>query len=282
MMHISTYNNDTHGRYGLLRYIGGVLIIEVLTWRLGLLYSGVLRSRYHDSSNVLYFSFSEHGQRNQADLMLLTGNFLSNLLHLPNTTRALSQAWYWYYRPRETFLRLHEVLSNATYHLLLQGNRAAETISGLEWASRCSGPSRTQRLPLSYRKVLSQRHLPIFEVQHSMTITSKQWPSRLWYCTSSALRLKCAQFPPKPEGITTLKSRFHKGVTISYKEPGICETTPGVKSHAGYVHLPPFSINETHEDQHYPINTFFCFFEARSVSLHDGSSDRSLYGLSDP
>ena len=27
-----------------------------------------------------------------------------------------------------------------------------------------------------------------------------------------------AQFPPKPEGITTIQSRFHKDVTISYKE----------------------------------------------------------------
>jgi len=27
-----------------------------------------------------------------------------------------------------------------------------------------------------------------------------------------------AQFPPKPEGVTTIQSRFHKDVTISYKE----------------------------------------------------------------
>lgn len=37
----------------------------------------------------------------------------------------------------------------------------------------------------------------------------------LLYATS----LVFAQFPPTPEGITTLKSRFHEGVEISYKEP---------------------------------------------------------------
>ncbi|KAK5169543.1 uncharacterized protein LTR77_005519 [Saxophila tyrrhenica] len=95
-----------------------------------------------------------------------------------------------------------------------------------------------------------------------------------------------AQFPPTPEGITTLQSRFHPGITISYKQPGICETTPGVKSYAGYVHLPPNSINETHEDQHYPINTFFWFFEARkdprnaplAIWLNGGPGGSSMIG----
>lgn len=30
-----------------------------------------------------------------------------------------------------------------------------------------------------------------------------------------------AQFPPKPEGVTTLQSRFHEGVSISYKEVSV-------------------------------------------------------------
>lgn len=33
-----------------------------------------------------------------------------------------------------------------------------------------------------------------------------------------------AQFPPKPEGVTTLKSKFHENVTISFKE--VCLLTP--------------------------------------------------------
>ena len=75
--------------------------------------------------------------------------------------------------------------------------------------------------------------------------------------------LTLAQFPPPRSGITTLPSRFHPGVSISYKEPQICETTPGVRSYAGYVHLPPGTVNETHERQDYKVNTFFWFFEAR-------------------
>lgn len=64
-----------------------------------------------------------------------------------------------------------------------------------------------------------------------------------------------AQFPPPREGITTVKSHHHEGITISYKEPGICETTPGVKSYSGYLHLPPNSLDEAGESQNYPINT---------------------------
>ena len=83
-----------------------------------------------------------------------------------------------------------------------------------------------------------------------------------------------AQFPPPPEGITLLKSKFHDNVTISYKQvgmawyvptllrslifvqPRICETTPGVKSYSGYVHLPPGFLEDGNgEIQEYPINT---------------------------
>ncbi|KAJ3496145.1 hypothetical protein NLG97_g2868 [Lecanicillium saksenae] len=95
-----------------------------------------------------------------------------------------------------------------------------------------------------------------------------------------------AQFPPKIEGITVIDSKFHKGVSISYKEPGICETTPGVKSFAGHVHLPPGYVKDRDgEQQDYPISTFFWFFEARedpknaplSIWLNGGAS--SMLGL---
>ncbi|KAI0139215.1 putative lysosomal protective protein precursor [Pestalotiopsis sp. NC0098] len=105
---------------------------------------------------------------------------------------------------------------------------------------------------------------------------------------AALLGLAAAQFPPKPEGITLLKSKFHENVTISYKEPGICETTPGVKSYSGYVHLPPGLLNEdTGEVQDYPINTFFWFFEARkdpqnaplAIWLNGGPGGSSMMGL---
>jgi hypothetical protein len=31
-----------------------------------------------------------------------------------------------------------------------------------------------------------------------------------------------AQFPPKPEDVKTVKSKFHQGVEISYKEVDVC------------------------------------------------------------
>ncbi|EAQ83262.1 hypothetical protein CHGG_09666 [Chaetomium globosum CBS 148.51] len=78
-----------------------------------------------------------------------------------------------------------------------------------------------------------------------------------------------AQFPPKREGIT----------------PGLCETTPGVKSYSGYVHLPPNFLEDG--DQDYPINTFFWFFEARkdpanaplAIWLNGGPGGSSMMGL---
>lgn len=96
-----------------------------------------------------------------------------------------------------------------------------------------------------------------------------------------------AGFPAAPEGVTTLQSRFGDGVTISYKEPGICETTPGVRSYAGYVHLPPGSLADLGEEQTYPINTFFWFFEARkdpanaplSIWMNGGPGSSSMLGL---
>ncbi|KAK5128269.1 hypothetical protein LTR85_002936 [Meristemomyces frigidus] len=110
--------------------------------------------------------------------------------------------------------------------------------------------------------------------------------SKLALAALSLASITRAGFPPKPEGITGLQSKIHPGVSISYKEPGICETTPGVRSYAGYVHLPPNALNETHEQQNYPINTFFWFFEARkdpgnaplAIWLNGGPGGSSLMG----
>lgn len=112
----------------------------------------------------------------------------------------------------------------------------------------------------------------------------------MWVLKGTALLLSLlptafAGFPAQPKDVTTLQSKFGDGVTISYKEvrqplepsplPGrpyscdqqttstICETTAGVRSYAGYVQLPPGSLNDLGENQSYPINTFFWFFESR-------------------
>lgn len=72
---------------------------------------------------------------------------------------------------------------------------------------------------------------------------------------------------------------------LTSSKPGICETT--AKSFSGYVHLPPGSLADLGEEQEYPINTFFWFFEARndpenaplSIWLNGGPGSSSLYGL---
>ncbi|PYH42005.1 putative carboxypeptidase S1 [Aspergillus saccharolyticus JOP 1030-1] len=94
-------------------------------------------------------------------------------------------------------------------------------------------------------------------------------------------------FPPKPEGLTVIDSKQYEGVQIAYKDPGICETTPGVKSYSGYVHLPSGTLNELGVDQHYPINTYFWFFESRnnpanaplSIWMNGGPGGSSIIGL---
>lgn len=70
-------------------------------------------------------------------------------------------------------------------------------------------------------------------------------------------------------------------------QPGICETTPNVKSYAGYVHLPPNALADVDVDQPYPINTFFWFFESRkdphnaplSIWMNGGPGSSSMIGL---
>lgn len=104
-----------------------------------------------------------------------------------------------------------------------------------------------------------------------------------------------AQFPPPREGVTWVQSQHHPGVRISYKEPHVCETTPGVRSYSGYVHLPPGAMDDdtttttgATTQQDYPINTFFWFVEARrrdprraplSIWLNGGPGGSSLLGM---
>lgn len=97
-----------------------------------------------------------------------------------------------------------------------------------------------------------------------------------------------AQFPPKPEGVTVLESKIEKGIRITYKENDLCETTPGVRSYSGYVHLPAGSLDDLGvRNQTYEINTFFWFFESRkdphnaplSIWMNGGPGSSSMLGL---
>ncbi|KAL4909403.1 hypothetical protein BDW74DRAFT_80709 [Aspergillus multicolor] len=95
-------------------------------------------------------------------------------------------------------------------------------------------------------------------------------------------------FPPiTTEDVKVIHSKHQEGVRISYKEPEICETTPGVKSYSGYVHLPAGTLNDLGLDQDYPINSFFWFFESRndpvnaplSIWMNGGPGSSSMIGL---
>ena len=71
-----------------------------------------------------------------------------------------------------------------------------------------------------------------------------------------------------------------------HEKPGICETTLGVKSYAGYVHLPPGTLSDVGGYNNYSINTFFWFFESRkdpanaplSMWFNGGPGASSLLG----
>ncbi len=93
---------------------------------------------------------------------------------------------------------------------------------------------------------------------------------------ANSATLKQRQLPVDATGVQTLTSP--SGVTIRFKNPsaeGVCETTPGVNSYAGYIDLDP----NTH--------AFFWFFEARhdpanapvTLWLNGGPGSDSLIGL---
>ncbi|RAR01961.1 carboxypeptidase s1 [Stemphylium lycopersici] len=97
-----------------------------------------------------------------------------------------------------------------------------------------------------------------------------------------------AQFPPTPEGVTVVESQLEEGVRISYKETELCETTEGVRSFSGYVHLPVGALADLGiQDQTYEINTHFWFFESRkdpanaplSIWMNGGPGSSSMLGL---
>jgi carboxypeptidase C (cathepsin A) len=53
-------------------------------------------------------------------------------------------------------------------------------------------------------------------------------------------------------------------MSTNYHQTDLCETTEGVRSFSGYVHLPVGALADLGvENQTYEINTYFWFFESR-------------------
>ncbi|KAK5307723.1 hypothetical protein LTR99_000695 [Exophiala xenobiotica] len=90
------------------------------------------------------------------------------------------------------------------------------------------------------------------------------------------IQISPRQLPAEPTGVQTIISP--NGANITYKEPGkegVCETTPGVNSYAGFINL-----GEN-------VHSFFWFFESRNDPANDpitlwlngGPGSDSLIGL---
>jgi hypothetical protein len=96
-----------------------------------------------------------------------------------------------------------------------------------------------------------------------------------------------AQRPQIIPGVQVVRSKLGDGITISYKEPGICERNKGVRSYSGYIHLPPRTLESFNVTQNYPINLFYWYFQARkkpesaplALWINGGPGASSMRGL---
>ncbi|THX22531.1 alpha/beta-hydrolase [Aureobasidium pullulans] len=83
----------------------------------------------------------------------------------------------------------------------------------------------------------------------------------LHVCVLSALG-SAKHVPPGP-------SSPYCRLNVTYKQNSICETTPGVNSFSGYVHLPSSLLADSQNaSDPYNISTFFWYFESRNKPRH--------------
>ncbi|RBR24481.1 uncharacterized protein FIESC28_02677 [Fusarium coffeatum] len=83
------------------------------------------------------------------------------------------------------------------------------------------------------------------------------------------LTASAQSFVSPPKNITTVLSKKFLGARISYKEvTNICETTHGIHSYSGYVHLPSYFVPDAGGAKGLPENGnasyFFWYFPARN------------------
>lgn len=93
-----------------------------------------------------------------------------------------------------------------------------------------------------------------------------------------------ARFPQPATDDVRFNSARIPGISLSYRNPNICEENPNVESYSGYIQIPP---NTLEANQNYSINTFFWFFEAHNdaknapltVWMNGGPGSSSMNGL---
>ncbi|KAK4965231.1 hypothetical protein LTR28_003502, partial [Elasticomyces elasticus] len=84
-----------------------------------------------------------------------------------------------------------------------------------------------------------------------------------------------------------LRAPYSTSLTTGLFQSNVCETTKGVKSYAGYVALPPNTLNDLGAAQAYTINTFWWFFKSRkdpknaplAIWMNGGPGSSLMIGL---
>ncbi|KAF2687333.1 putative carboxypeptidase S1 [Lentithecium fluviatile CBS 122367] len=88
-----------------------------------------------------------------------------------------------------------------------------------------------------------------------------------FYCSSFIYSTVFSLAIPS-ENPHTIHSTVAPGFTISYKQTSICETTPGVRSFSGYIHMPSSLLNRSGGATEYNASMFFWYFESRKNPKH--------------
>ncbi|KAE9971239.1 hypothetical protein BLS_004576 [Venturia inaequalis] len=94
---------------------------------------------------------------------------------------------------------------------------------------------------------------------------------------NNVLGAQSSYIPPTPENVTTVRSKLDPGLSVSYKETHICETTPNVTSYSGYINLPSLSGARSFlsSTTNYNVSIFYWYFPARNQHLPSGNCSRS-------